>query len=106
MGEGHAIIPDAYVGSGVPALQVQRHFSIIFVGDLAEMLGGELAEVVMVDSTGTGQDHAWALVMRLDVLDKVVTGHAFDVGGGAEDGAAQGGALVGHGVEVVKDNLL
>lgn len=87
-------------------MKVQGDLSIVFVVDLAKVLIGQLAEILVVDSTGAGEDHAGSLVVSFDVVHKVVPCDALDVFGGAQDSAAQGGALVGDGVEVVENDLL
>jgi hypothetical protein len=70
------------------------------------VLLGELDELLVGDATGTDQNHAVGGVVGLDVVGQVVAGNGLDVLLGAEDRAAEGLALEGSGVEVVKDNLL
>ena len=46
------------------------------------------------------------LVVGVDVVDQIIPGDALDVLGGAEDGPAQGRALVSHRVQVIEHHLL
>ena len=93
------------------------------------MLAGQLNQIVVLDASRGGQDHARSPVVRFDVLGQIVASqgpelrqHVFinikkgkrswanpillDVLGWAQDGAAQRSALESSGVEVVKHNLL
>ena len=90
----------------IPAVHVNRSFMGNINTNFAKVLLSELAELSMVNATSSGQHHAGALVVGLDVVDQVVPGDGLDVLGGAQDGPAKGGALVGHCVQVVKDDLL
>ena len=45
------------------------------------------------------------LVVSGDVVEDILPGDGLDVLGGAEDGPAQGSALVGSGVKVIEDDL-
>ena len=74
--------------------------------NFAEVLLSELAQLSMVNTASAGKHHAGALVVGLNVVSQVVPGDGLDVLGGAQDGPAKGGALVGDGVQVVEDDLL
>ena len=75
-------------------------------GQLGEVLVGHLNKLLVGDAAGTDENHAVGRVVVLDVVGELSPGDVADVLAGAEDGAAQGLALVGSGVQVVKDNLL
>ena len=70
------------------------------------MGGGQVAELGVVDGTGTGDDHAGGGVVGVDVVAEVGLGQAADVLLGAKDGPSETGALEGGGVEVVQNELL
>ena len=127
MGEGHTVVTNTDVRSwkyqltvqkrlpnsyqildltGESALEIKRDLSIVFIGDLAEMFGGQFAEVVMVDSSSTGKDHSGSFVVGLDVVNEVVSADGPDVLGGAEDGTAKRSSLVGNWVQMIEYNLL
>ena len=74
--------------------------------NFAKVLLSQFAQLSMVNTASAGEHHAGALVVGLDVVDQVVPGDGLDVLGGAQDGPAKGGALVGDCVQVVKDDLL
>jgi hypothetical protein len=75
-------------------------------GDVAEVLLGELDELVVGNTTRANEDHAVGSVVGLDVVGEVVTGDGLDVLLGAEDGATKGLVHEGGGVQVVEDDLL
>merc|ERR1719411_523395 len=106
VGQGHGVVPDPHVAPGVPAVLVQGDLVGDINTDLAEVFLRHGAELRVVHPASAGQDHPGALVVGVDVVHQVVTADALDVLGGAEDGPAQGGALVGHGVEVVEHHVL
>ena len=74
--------------------------------NFAKVLLSQFAQLSVVNATSSGQHHAGALVVGLDVMDQVVPRNGLDVLGRAQDGPAKGGALVGDCVQVVKDDLL
>ena len=71
-----------------------------------EVLLGHLDELLMRDTTSADENHAVCGVVVLDVVDKLGASNIADVLTGAEDGTAQGVALEGSSVKVIKDNLL
>ena len=75
-------------------------------GDVAEVLLGQLDELLVRDTTGTDEDHAVGGVVGLDVVGQVIAVDGLDVLLGAEDGAAERLVHEGGGVQVVEDNLL
>ena len=58
----------------VSAWHVLGHFIFVNVGDLAKVLGGQLAQVLVGNTSGSGQDHSVALVVGLDVVQQVIPG--------------------------------
>ena len=74
VGKGHAVVAEAHVGPGVTAVHVRGHFQGDLVRDLAEVFGGQLAEVLVVDASGAGHDHPVAGVVGLDEVSQVIPG--------------------------------
>lgn len=60
----------------------------------------------MIYASGSGQDDARCFVMSLDEFGEISALHVLDVGGGAENGAAERSALVGGLVKKVEHDLL
>ena len=56
----------------VSAWQVLGHLLIVGVRDLAKVLGSQLAQVLMGDASGSGQDHSATLVVGLDVVQQII----------------------------------
>lgn len=75
-------------------------------GQVGEVLVGKLDELLVGDTTSSGEDHAVGSVVLLDVVDKFGAGNVADVLTGAQDGTAERLVLEGGRVEVVKDDLL
>lgn len=75
-------------------------------GERGEVLLGELDELCVLDAAGSDENHAVGGVVGLDVRGEVVPLDGEDVRLGTEDGATEGLALEGDGVEVVEDDLL
>ena len=75
-------------------------------GKVAEVLLGQLHELLVGHTTSANEDHAVRGVVGLDVVDQVLALDALDVLLGSEDGAAEGLALERGGVQVVEDDLL
>lgn len=76
------------------------------LGEATEVLVTELGELLVVDGSGTGHNHAGGGVVSLDVAAKVIAGDRHDVLGGSEDGASEAGAHEGGLVKAVEDDLL
>lgn len=109
VGSGAGVVTDAdlradKLGLGTRALAELD--GVLTDGEVAKVLLGKLDKRVVLDATSTDKDHAVSSVVGLDVLGEVVTLDGEDVVLGPEDGAAEGLALEGNSVEVVKDNLL
>lgn len=75
-------------------------------GDVAEVLLGELDELLVRNTTRANKDHAVSGVVGLDVVGQVITADGLDVLLGTEDGATEGLVHESGGVQVVEDNLL
>lgn len=75
-------------------------------GDVAEVLLGELDELLVRNTTRADEDHAVSGIVGLDVVGQVIAADGLDVLLGAEDGATKGLVHEGGGVQVVEDNLL
>ena len=77
-----------------------------FSGQGAKMLLGQANHFVVRDTSGAYQDHAVGEIVLLDVAGQVVTLNARNILLWAQDGAAEGLALEGSGVQMVKDDFL
>lgn len=88
------------VGNGLSGRSWGSH------GDVAEVLLGELDELLVRNTTRANEDHAVSGVVGLDVVGQVITADGLDVLLGAEDGATKGLVHESGGVQVVEDNLL
>merc|ERR1719285_1277747 len=102
----HCVVADSHIRSSVPAVHVNRSLMGDINSNFAKVLLSQFAQLSMVNTASSGKHHAGALVVGLDVVDQVIPGDGLDVLGGAQDGPAKGGALVGDCVQVVKDDLL
>merc|ERR1711976_63948 len=69
MSERHVVVTNTNVGTSVTARQILRDFLVVLGSDLAKVLSGKLAQVSVVDTTSASQDHSWALVMGVDVMN-------------------------------------
>lgn len=74
--------------------------------EAAEVLLSKSNKLLVLDSTGTNKNNAVRLVVLLDVVANLGLGNDLDVVSGAGNGAAKRLTLEGHGVEMVKDNVL
>ena len=90
----------------LPAVLVHGDLVGDVSSDLGEVFLGHGAEGAVAHAAGAGQHHPGPGVVGLDVVHQVVTGDALDVLSGTEDSSAQGSALVGNGVKVIKHDLL
>jgi hypothetical protein len=75
-------------------------------GQAAKVLLSKLDKSIVLDTSSTNKNGLLGQVVGLDVVGEVVALDALDVLLGAENGATEWLALVGGGVQVVKDNLL
>ncbi|KAI3480564.1 hypothetical protein L1887_57284 [Cichorium endivia] len=106
---GRGVVADAHLGAdeaGLGRRGLAELDGALAHGEAAKVLLGELDERVVLDATGTDENHAVGGVVGLDVLGEVLTLDREDVLLGAEDGAAQRLALEGDRVKVVEHDLL
>mmetsp|Transcript_29054 Transcript_29054/g.53396 ORF Transcript_29054/g.53396 Transcript_29054/m.53396 type:complete len:452 (-) Transcript_29054:12-1367(-) len=80
--------------------------AVVLIGDGAEGRLSELDKGIVVDGTGSGEDHAGAPVVSLNVLNEVITGDAANVLLRTKDGTTKRGVLESSSMEVVKDLLV
>lgn len=111
IGGGHGVVTDPDLGANEIGLgllssgdggETGRGSS----GEASEVLLSKLDELGMRYATSTDENHAVSSVVGLDVLLKVTALDGLDVLLGAEDGPAEGLALVSGSVQVVENNLL
>jgi hypothetical protein len=79
---------------------------LVLRGQAGEMLLGELDQLRVRNAASANEHHAVGGIVGLDVALEVGALDALDVLLGAKDGASEGLALEGRGVQVVEDNLL
>lgn len=117
VGHGHGVVSESDLGShkvgdGVLVGVLTRRSGgtegngRLGRGQVGEVLLGELDEGVVVDGSGSDQDHSVGGVVLGDELSQLGVGDGLDVLSGAQDGSAQGLVHEGGGVQVVEDNLL
>ena len=109
VGGRDGVVADPDVGADEVGLLLGQEVGASLRGlgrQLGKVLVGHLNKLLVGDAAGTDENHAVGRVVVLDVVGELGAGDVADVLAGAEDGAAQGLALVGGGVQVVKDNLL
>ena len=56
---------------------------------IAEVLLGQLDQSIVINTTGTDEDHAVSSVVGLDVVGKVITSQRLDILLGSQDGASE-----------------
>ena len=102
------VVPDPDLGSGKDGLGLtglSERDRVRGLGQGGKVLGGELAQLLVVDGTGTNEDHSVGGVVGVDVRLQVTLRDRVDVVLGSEDGLTQGLAGESDGVQVVKDDL-
>ncbi|KAH8623407.1 hypothetical protein IG631_21886 [Alternaria alternata] len=112
VGSAHGVVTEADLGTNEVGLRLLLgsgglgRVVLGLRGEVGEVLLGEVDELLVGNTTSANEDHAVGSVVGLDVVLEIGALDALDVLLGSEDGAAEGLALEGSGVQVVKDDLL
>jgi hypothetical protein len=104
----HGVVSDPDLGSGKDGLGLSalaERDGVGRLGQRSKVLGSELAEFLVVDGTGTNEDHSVGSVVGVDVRLQVTLRDRVDVVLGSENGLTQRLAGKGDGVQVVKHDL-
>ncbi len=103
----HAVVTDSLIGTSENSGLEQLCGGVLGRSrQTSEMLLGEVSELLVVNSSGTGNDKSVGGVVGVDVRLQIAASEVLDVLVRAEDGASQPGAHEGGAVELVEDDLL
>jgi hypothetical protein len=103
----HAVVAESLVGSGKDGRLGLDELRVLgCLGKSTKVLLREVHNLLVINSTGSGNDKSVGSVVGVDVVLQVSLGQVLDVLVRAENGAAETSAKEGRAVQLVQDDLL